>query len=280
MDNIQVRDIKWHSKNRQISQVPKEGLEIALLSRNYEQIHQLVWCKDFMQDAIFGHINKRLVEIYGFRYDPSTSPPVYLNRTRLMVTNYKDAEFSTKMKDCVIPLLHSVEDRLNMPRTVLEKCKAPPVIYRRAGVWILDGSRRWQKSPPMISLYTLLIRIGLVHNPADSLEQTLEKISNGTVQPYYETKGREKDIVNRTLKGISVIMKHNDRHLFSADIRANYPAMMSQAQTSLYTIHNSSGICAFSEQRTKSFFPDWHKHEALPVPATNTFTLNTTNTLA
>lgn len=259
MDGITLRDVKWHPKTNRICQIPKEGLEFAMLSANYEQLNQLVWCKDFMQDLIWSHVNKHPIEIYGFKYNPIESPAPSMNRIRLLVTNYKDAEFGTKLQNNVLPLLHSVEDRMKMSQTVLEKCKSCPPTYKKAGVWILDGSKRWLKSAPMVSLYTLLIRIGLVHDPSDSLEMTLSKIKEGRVRSYFDDKNRDKKVVTDAIQGINKILLYSDQKLFPADVRKNYKMTSSIGKMSVYTMHDRCGIVGFSQETTKQYFPEWHK---------------------
>lgn len=259
MDGITLRDVKWHPKTNRICQIPKEGLEFAMLSSSYEQLNQLVWCKDFMQDVIWSYLNNHPIDIYGFKYNPLEAPAPSMRRVRLLVTNYKDHEFGEKLKQRVLPLLHSVEDRMKMSRTVLEKCKTCPPTYKKAGVWILDGSRRWLKSAPMLSLYTLMIRIGLVHTPPDSFEVTLGKIRDGRLKPYFDAKNRDRDMINEALQGINRILLFSDRKLFSSDVRKNYPTKCHQGTMSVYSIHDRCGIVGFSKEKTKQYFPEWHK---------------------
>jgi hypothetical protein len=263
MDGIKIRKIAWHPKTRKLNQIAKEGLEFALVSDKYEQIHQLVWCKDFLQDVYHGFLNNSISEIYGFKYDPAECCAVSLDRTRMIVTNWKDKELGDKLKKGVLPLLHEVEDALKMSKTIMEKCGSVPPRYGRSGVWLLDSSKRWFKAPPMISLYTLLIRVGLVKEEGDSLETTIEKIKNGTVKCYYsEQKEQDKHQLKRAEKGIKEILKHGDRRLFYPDPKLNYPPVQNgKKDISIYTIHDHCGIVAYSEGYTKSNFPYWHRLE-------------------
>lgn len=274
MDDI-TRKVKWHPKTNKLCQVPKEGLEYALVSPNLEQVHQLVWCKDFIQDAIYGHLNQRQVEIYGFTYDPKTSPPVDMDRTRLLITNYKDKEFGQRLQTNCLDLLHHVEGRLKMSKTKVERCSGAPPVYRFSGVWLLSSSKRWMKAPPMVSFYTFLIRIGMVHVPGDTLEKTIKKIAHGETQPYYDKireeeyeEARDKETALSAKKGIEAIMKFGDRSMFS-NVKKNYPATykwksydgeVKEHEMSMYTIHDGCGLTAFSGGSTKSYFPHWHKH--------------------
>ncbi len=264
MNEIELKDVKWHPKSGKICQIPKEGLEFAMLSKNYQQLNQLVWCKDFMQDVIWAHYNQTPIEIYGFTYDPLKSPAPSLAKVKLLVTNYKDTEFGNKLINNVLPLLHSVEKRLDMSLTKLEKCRVAPPIYRKSGVWILNGSKRWLKATPMLSLYTLLIRIGLVHSPEDDLETTLSKIKNGTVSSYFDNNNRDKRMIENAAEGITRILTHSDRKLFSSNVKDNYPKKYytpkkALADVNINFIHNNCGIVGYSQKQTDKIFPQWNK---------------------
>lgn len=264
MDGIKSREIKWHPKTKKIAQIPKEGLEYALVSDNYEQIHQLVWCKDFMQDAIHGFLNKSKTSVYGFVYDPATDLPISMKRTRLMVTNWKDKELGDRLQNRVLPILHEVEEKLGMAKTVLEKGSKVPPRYARSGVYLFDSSIRWSKAPPMISLFTMLIRIGLVAEPGDDLETTMKKIKDETIKCYYSAERKQdKYQVERAEKGIKYLLKYGDRRIFYADAKKNYPPLefSNEKYISIYTIHDSCGIAAFSQGSTKKNFPHWHRLE-------------------
>jgi hypothetical protein len=254
------REVQWHNKTCQISQVPSEGLEYAFLSENYVQVHQLVWCKDFMQDAIHGHLNNKFTEIYGFTYDPVTDPPLYMEQTRLLLANWKDAKFGDKITNNVTPFLQAIENQLKMAKTVFEKCINPPPRYKKSGVYIAHGSKRWMRSPPLISLYTLLLRVGFVHNPKDDPLETIRQVQEGHKSTYYKTNDR--DILNNARAGLDRILRQGDRKTFHQDIRLNYPAKTaSGSNVSIYTVHDGCGLTAFTQGSTKTQFPHWHRLE-------------------
>lgn len=264
MDKIKNRAIKWHPKTNKICQIPKEGLEYALVSDDYEQVHQLVWCKDFMQDAIHGFLNKKLTQLYGFTYDPKSSPPISLKRTRLMVTNWKDPDFGDKITNRVLPLVHKIEDQLKMSHSVLERCSNAPPRYGRSGVWLLNSSKRWFKAPPMISFFTLLIRIGLVSNANDSLDNIIKKIKDGSTPSYFSSDtSQDKTQVKGAERGIRRILEFGDRRLFHTKAKDNYPPLCSTGgkYISIFTIHDGCGIVSYSNNTTKHIFPHWHRLE-------------------
>ena len=272
MPRIHEVQVKWHPKNRRLIQIPKKGIEYAFVSEDLKQIHQLVWCKDFMQDAVYGQVNQKSVSIYGFIYNPAEDPPLYMDKTRIMVTSWRDANFETKICNNCIEFLNAVESDLKMLKTSLSKCSGAPATYKKSGVWLLDGSKRWMKSPPMMSLYTLLIRIGLVHTLGDSHKKTLRMIKNGKLLPYNWKEDRinkngtthhsdnDRDFLRKGHRALSMIMKHGDRRLFFRDIKNNYPEKNQNGYSfSTHHIHERCGLVGFPKKETKTEFPHWHR---------------------
>ena len=259
MEDIKEREIVWHAKNKKISQIPREGLEFAFISEDYKQIHQFVWCKDFMQDAIFGHLNQKKITVYGFNYDPEVDPPLYMKKTRIMIANFKDTNFGSRVLENLREFLHGIEGQLKMAKTTFEKCEEPPPRYKKAGVYLLNGSCRWMKSPPMISLYTLLLRIGMTHELGQPWYETFKKIQKAS-SGYYST--TDHSFAERAQKGLDFILEHGDRKIFHRTIEKNYPANHTSGMVfSVFTIHDNCGVIGFSQGNTKSEFPHWHRLE-------------------
>lgn len=251
------------------------GIEYALVSDNNEQIHQFVRCKDFLHDVIHGYVNAQYTSIYGFKYDPLNSPLLSRKRTKLIVTHAKDSEFGMRLKNHALPLLHQVETALKMSRTKIEMCANIPKFYKRSGIWLLDSSKRWSSAPPMISLFSLLIRIGLVCDSGMSLNSLLLELATGKRKGYYGTivahrsdetdEEQDQSQVLQAYDGIMRIMKYGDRKLFGTNILKNYPPITTD-QVSLdpnivdmFVIHDHCGISSFSKFKNKEIFPHWYK---------------------
>lgn len=251
-------NVNWHPKTRKLCQVPKEGLEFAFVSKNFHQIHQFVWCKDFLQDAIWGHLNQKKITIFGFCYDPEEMIPLYMNKTRLMVANWKDKEFDSKLLNNCLVFLNAIENQLKMTKTVAFKCKDVPPRYKKSSIFILEGSRRWMKSPPMISLYALLIRAGMNHKEGDDPLTTLKNIANGTTKPYYGGVGfkgaNDKLNIESSYAPLKKLLKIGDRRIFHRNIHDNYPTVCAANR-----LHNNFGFVGFAKGFTKEIFPHWHR---------------------
>ena len=260
MKNIKEKPVNWHPKTQKLYQIPKEGMEFAFVSEDFQQIHQLVWCKDFLQDAIWGHLNQKKVSIYGFTYDPETMPPLFMDKTRLLITNWKDQNFNHKLLNNCLPFLNAFEKKLKMQRTIVFKCQKTPTRYGKSGVWMLEGSKRWMKSPPMISLYTLLIRAGMIHEIGVCPLTTLQKIADKKIDPYFggDKHDGAKDGRNVTsiLPKLRQLLKIGDRKIFHRNIHQNFPAKCLTTK-----LHNNYGFVGFSAGSTKTDFPHWHRKE-------------------
>lgn len=258
-----LRRIEWHAKTLKICQIPKDGLEYALVSEDYRQIHQLVWCKDFLQDAIFGHINKQRVAIYGFQYDPMNDPPVYMDQTRLVVTNWKDRKFEEKLLTNCQDFLHQIETMLKLKKTTIEPCADPPARYKKCGVFLLNGSKRWMSAPPMISLYTLLIRLGFVHPVGQSAIDTMIQIKDGKIAPYnhHPHKDTDANLLRSVYCGIERILQHGDRSIFHGKLVQNYPQKSKSGLSfSVHQIHENCGMIGYTTGTNITDFPHWYRN--------------------
>lgn len=256
--------IQFKPKKSRLAQEFSEGLEFAFLSADNKQINQFVYCKDFMQDAIQGHVNKKKVTIYGFSYDPNKEEtiPLCMEQTRILITSWRDKQFRTKVQNC-LDFINQIEVKLKMKKTEITEVSNSPSIYKKAGIWLFEGSKRWMQSPPMISLYTLLIRIGFNHTPGTAYTETIQQVLDYKLATY-----RHEDAyyLKDAKKGLDWILKYGDRKLFDKDIKKNYPSV------DIYTMHSNFGIVGFAQGYTKKYCPDWYK--SLPqeeVPSTSSY---------
>lgn len=265
-----MTEIKWHPKINRLCQLSAAGLEYALVSENYEQMHQLVSCKDFLHDVIHAYLTKRKSAIYDFEYEPSDTMPLCRSKTRLIIANWRDPDLGFKIQEKLLPLLNDVEKTLKMSPTKIERCSNVPKFYGRSGVWLIEGSKRWSCAPPMISMYTFLIRIGLVRGDHKSLFELMDALADGSIKGYFGTiKSRmpedpdeEQDqtqaIVAR--QGIEHILKYGDRKLFGRDWHKNYPPITEDDEVDAFLIHDHCGITSFSCGKNQNIFPHWYKY--------------------
>ena len=241
--------IAWYEKRAALNQIFTSGLGFAFLSKANAQVTPFVLCRDYLQDAIQGYVNGTKRVIYGFRYDPSEDHPVCITKTRLLVANSSDADLEQKIS-AIADFLHQIEINLKIPLTKVRKCKSPPKKFAKCGVWLFEGSARWMKSPPMISLYTLLIRAGANHSIGKPFSETITGIATGKIPAYQP---RDREWLTEAKNGIEKILEKGDRSIFARKTKDNFPPAID-----ISSMHNNCGIVGFSRGYTKKFFPKWH----------------------
>ena len=244
------RRIDWYLTQEMINQVYLSGLEYAFVSKNFKQITPLVYCKDFLQDALQGHLCKIRRKIHGFLYDPAVHKPIYTDRLRIIIACSKDRHFRDRMPG-MLDFLHQIEDKLGIKETSIRECSSPPPKYAAGGIWLLDSHKRWMMAPPMISMYTLMLRLGLVHQLGETPESTMLKIEMGLVRPYGS---KDKSQMKSAKRGIVRILRLGDQRIFGSDIHLNYPSFVP-----LCDMHDEMGIIGFARKRTAYYIPRWHK---------------------
>lgn len=255
--NGHKRHIQWKPipLNSKVIQIYSKGLEYALVSNDLKQCHNFIWCKDFLHDVIYSTLNNKPIEIYQFKYNPEKNPQPSLDKIKLLITNSKDKKFEQKIPAC-LDFVNQIEKRMKIKKSIVRKCWLPPEPYNISGVFLFEGSKRWLQAPPMISLYSLLLRIGLSHTIGNKFENTIEGIKNETIKCYQ--KNDRKWLINITA-GLEKIFRIGDRRIFSKNIYENYPKKFM-----IDTIHNRMGIIGFSSEvlcaslGDSVIVPHWH----------------------
>jgi len=251
------RHIKWKpvEANYKILQIYSKGLEYSLVSSNYEQCHPFVWCKDFLQDVIYSATNKKNISIYKFKFNPFTDPLPCLDRTRLLITNPKDKSFSKKITK-VVDFINQIENQLKIKKSFVRRCASPPDCYKKSGIFMFEGSKRWIQAPPMLSLYSLFLRTGFCHTEGKHFTETIQGIVSGEIKPYQR---KDAFFLQKIDPAFQKILRVGDRRIFCRDIQLNYPSSMN-----VDTIHNCLGAIGFAKDLTyKSLgqnvlVPYWH----------------------
>ena len=245
------KKIVWLETSNRLCQAFSKGVEFAFCAeKSNAQATQIAICKDYLQDAIQGALHNRKNTVFGFTYNPKDQHQPCLSRVRLLIANSNDKQLRDKIPNCV-EFLNKFEAALGIPfKTHVKECFKPEKKYIAGGVFLFVGSVRWINAPVMLSLYTLLIRVGFGHKIGDSYEKTLSDIVKN-VTPAYES--QDTSYVKSSIKSIEYIVKHGDREVFHKEMILNYPPV------DVSTMHGSMGIVAFSNESTKSSVPHWHR---------------------
>lgn len=232
-----MKSMKWFKAKHGLAEAVSTGIEFAFASPDGKQSCQFCHCKDFLHDAVRCAFTGKPDPIYSFDYDPTKNPPIGFDKIRILVVNCEDRDLRAKIPAC-LDFLHQFEDRLKMENTTAEECQAPPAKYKTGGAWLFEGSERWIAVPVMVSLYTLLIRVGMGHDLGKPFMETIEKIEAGTKTPYCSA---DSSRIRGGKKGIMHILNRGDLTVFpSREIKDNYPSVP------IHTFHNYFGIVGFT----------------------------------
>jgi hypothetical protein len=221
-----------------------------LLSDNDEQASPFMYCKDYVQDAIQGRLLGRAQAVYGFSYDPKAKAQPSLTNARFILANSSDPDMEKKIPN-LLDFLHQFEEKLGIPRTKVQRATDPPKKYIASGAWVITGSDRWLKSPIMISLYTLLLRVGFSHEPGTHFFETIKSVVSGKIKPYQSA---DTSRMVGAIGGIEKILAKGDQVIWPNEMKENYPAKIE-----VYNMHNTCGIMGWTSGSTKSIMPEWHK---------------------
>jgi hypothetical protein len=238
--------IKWALQTGS-AQIYNNGVEMALCSKDNEQIGPFVFCKDFFQDAIKGYLNKTKSSIYGYSYDPHSMPAIDLKNIRILLRNTGDSNFLEKVEG-VKDLLQQVESEMGLTLTEMTVCGEPT---DKSGVVLLIGDGAWLRSPASLSMYTLLARNGLVHKPGTHFTKTIQDIIEGKTQGGQRNDGT---YLKFGKPGMDLIMELGIDKVFGQNIEDNYKNTVPTG-----TIHHHGGIVAFGSksQTTTKQWPNW-----------------------
>jgi len=241
--------ITWLKKVSSLIEVYSAGLEYCFVSRDHKQCCPFVFCKDFLQDAIMAMHHGSEVEIYGFNFSPKTCEPVYMNRMRIALANSSDAELGERIPN-VVDFLRQIEAKLRLIRTTVRPVANPPKKYKKGGIYLLESSNRWMLSPPMVSFYSLAIRMGFVHKKGEKYTTTIQKLTKGECEPYQT---HDHTQMKQAQTGVDKILKHGYAKIFWKDAKKNFPKINTS------TMHNSMGICSFASGYSKDYVKHWHR---------------------
>jgi len=256
------RKVEW-TNDWTLHEIYSGGLQMALCSPpddagTYKKATTFVTCKDFFQDAVQAHFIGQERSIWNFRYNPKTDPALSLDRFRVLVGNKADPDFAGKI-EAVVDFVNQYEKRVHLIRTKAYECEPTPQQFEKTGgVYMFEGSGRWMLAPPMVSLYTLLLRCGFVHKRGDDFDATCKGIIEGKINLGNKAKrpaGCYDDHYLRDAQpAIKAIEEHGYARLFYKDAEKNFPASIAVG-----TMHDCCGIVGYSQRRIKSEMPYWYR---------------------
>jgi hypothetical protein len=232
---------------------------MALASKDGQQIGPWVFCKDFFQDAIRGYLNGISSGIWGYTYNPKTDPAIDMENARVMMTNSADPDFVNKIP-AVLDFLNQVEKKMKISLTKAYECENPPASYKKSGVFLFVGDKAWLQSSAALSMWTLLMRNGVVHTVGDKFNDTLDDIIKGKLKP---AQRNDHLYLKFGKPGIDLVLENGVEKAFGKDVKKNYAASIAT-----HTIHHNGGIVSYGTAVCAKTWPHWLHPEPPkePVP--------------
>lgn len=246
MNKIEIKWLKDVSA-RGAGQIYTSGIEYCFINGDGKQCNSFIFCKDFLQDIVWANINKTSVSPHGFKYVHSKKTAINMERTNIAIANQSDPEMGKKVEGS-LDFVNQFAGKMHIRRTHLFKCMNPPSMYKKCGVYLFDGSGMWMNSPPLLSMYTLLLRAGFAHKKGDDCLKTMDKIINGKIEQYQEN---DQSQLSEAKEAIINIIKVGYRKFFFIDTAKNYPN-----NVDVYDIHES-GIVGLANGTTEDVVKYW-----------------------
>jgi len=230
------RGFVWKNDEEEakLLQIYSRGLEFSLVSDHYEQCHRWVLCKDFLHDVVYSVVRDMPTDIFKFRYDPGVDPKCSLGELRILIGHRRDGGFMGRIPS-MLDFMHQIEGELGIKKCCVVECGDFPEDFR--GVVMVRASRRWLRSPPMLSLFGLLVRVGMGHQEGQGYRTTIRTYAERKATPYQPKDGKWLKIIGPALHKI---LRYGDRKVFPGDLDQNYPEM------DMEVVHNRLGIVGFA----------------------------------
>ena len=205
------------------------GMFFAFLSVKNEMCHTWIKCRDFLQDAIRNQLTGRADAIYGFEYNPKKDPKIDLKKTRLLIKG-------VKLDDTIkysLQLVNHYENAAGFkPRSKIAKVD---------DMYIFLGPGEWSQSSVLISLYTLLIRLGC---------RKIEFKDEKDLVKMYEALINEKNNVVNDIRYLKSIYKHIHTVLENqSDIMFKQKDKILFGDAQIGSFHHNSGIVSLCTNR-------------------------------
>jgi hypothetical protein len=237
--------VSWYPHKMRIAQTVWSGIQYSFLSEDNKQINPFVFCKEFLLDAYWATKNMRQIFIYGYEYNPFLDPKVCLTECRILLRNFYDPKFSKKIQNMVAFLNH-FEDKLGYSKSRFETCDGAG-----SPTFLLISDSKWMHAPPLLSLLTLLIRIGMIYNGKTDFLEHCDLVRKGYITPYQI---RDNDHLRRSWTAIKALLnKEENRWRLHEDSSLNWPA-----KAKAYTIHEHSGIVSLAIGTADMVCKDWY----------------------
>ncbi len=245
------------TKNKLIEIYQSVDIKFAFVSsksNGYKQCNDLTKCRDFLHDIIKAHLNKNSVSIWGMEYKYGEYPKIDITTTRLAVYHDKANKCPNKFQNDLefsVSLINQFEKSMGLDSlSTVEKASNTD-----KQLWVFTGPNFWMKAPYLISLYTMLIRLGdkrayLIKHGYDTAI-----VSDGSIVDMFEwlilnyKYQEDNDIryLNKITNKLFIIVNNTKRLFFSRRVWYN---KYKDTKVAVKNFHDRSGIVSLCSYNT------------------------------
>lgn len=189
-----------------------------------EQCTRFLSCRDYIHEIVRAHVQKNgRLSCY---YTPDENPPIDMERLRLLIANDYDYEEAKDFKKKLFnakKIINFYEEIANWGRS-----KITTVTHEiKKNAWLLTGPKEWMSYPNLLSMVTLILRIGIKYGPIEFKDnKTLEEMYKGIIDKH-DKKGagyeyHDISYLKQCYKRFYLIAKHH-KILFTLPLEEAYP---------------------------------------------------------
>ncbi len=125
-----------------------QGVRFSMLDSKLNELFPPVLCRDYLCDVIYCEEKQKPIEVYGFNYQPISKDRLY----RGLLVQFGTSKLIDAFNN-FLPLFWIIENRNNIANTAIQRTE-------RENVFLFHTSDFWFRTPPLMSLYSWLIRLG------------------------------------------------------------------------------------------------------------------------
>lgn len=202
------------------------------------QCHQWIKCRDFLHDAVRTMITGNKSSIYSFTFEKGKNPDFDMDKISMLISK-KDVNIATAFRPKLtrsLKLINHFENLAGLDLSTIKKVSSDKDGgYKH--VWLVTGPKFWLSAPYLVSLYTLLLRLGdksFKFKDSTSLYKALLELSKKPAGNDNDTKYL-KTVWNKIEK---VIMSREEFDTFDKE---GFSKLYTK-KTAIGSFHNSTGI--------------------------------------
>jgi len=123
-----------------------------------KQAHQWTRCRDIVGSYFSGALRSTSTEYGGIAWKKNYPLPSFDQTVVGVKLNSQDSKTLTYDSNNMETIVWAIEDKLGLKRTELIPMENPQTYPEGCQLWAFVGDPFWQKAPPLLSMYLLLIR--------------------------------------------------------------------------------------------------------------------------